>query len=112
MLGYEDHGILTAYLHLKFSGTEQGFGGYSMDAPHPSAKKDYSFRRIGTAFGCDFIIRVLKVVGVEKWEELKGKYVRADHDWGKIYRIGNIITDEWFDPQELALEHQEATCKP
>ena len=28
MLGYEDHGILTCFLHLDYSGAGQGFGGY------------------------------------------------------------------------------------
>jgi hypothetical protein len=49
----------------------------------------------------EFIARVLDVVGVDSWEELPGKHIRVDHDeWGPIHRIGNIIEDKWFDPNE------------
>lgn len=71
MLGFEDHGIMTFYLHFNFGGSGQGFGGYGLDTPK---MKDGKFIcRIGTAFGCEVIRRVLQAVGVDKWEDLKGK---------------------------------------
>ena len=37
-LEYEDHGILTCWLHLDYGGSCQGFGGYSLDK-HNKDKK-------------------------------------------------------------------------
>jgi hypothetical protein len=51
---------------------------------------------------------VLRVVGVTKWEDIPGKYIRVDQDSGKVYRIGNIIKDEWFDPAEEFKQYREA----
>ena len=97
MLGREDHGIMTCFVYLKFNGSHQGFGGYGMDEWDEATKE-----RQGGAFGMEFIIQVLKTIGVDNWEQLKGKHCRADHDWGKVYRIGHIIEDKWFEPEALA----------
>jgi hypothetical protein len=100
MLGNEDHGIMTAFVYVTFGSGGQGFGGYGFDEYDPETKQ-----RLGTAFGVEFIANVLRVVGVDTWEALPGKHVRIDHDSGKIYRIGHIIEDRWFDPKELAESH-------
>lgn len=102
MLGIEDHGIMTAFIELDYGGAGQGFGGYGFDNPHKTKEEPYGRR--GTAFGCEFIRRVLDVVGVEKWEDLKGKHVRVVATWDKVKRIGHIIEEKWFDPEELARE--------
>jgi hypothetical protein len=88
MLGIEDHGILTAFVHLRFDGNScQGFGGYGLGA------KDANY--------CGhFIRRVLDVVGVREWEQLVGKNVRIRRSQGLIRSIGNIIDDVWFTPAE------------
>ena len=109
MLGGEDHGIMTFWLHLDFGGTGQGYGGYGLDAP---LKRDGKFiRRIGTAFGLEAIMRVLAVVGVHKWEDLKGKHIRVNKtkEWGEIISIGHIIEDEWLDLKELASKYDDDT---
>lgn len=104
MLGLEDHGIMSFFLFLKFNGTGQGFGGYAMDGYDKQKKK-----RVGSGFGIDCIRSILETVGVGKWEDLKGKYVRVRRDgdgWGaKIVAIGNIVEDKWFNIEELAKEH-------
>jgi hypothetical protein len=84
-LGNEDHGIPTFFLHLDYGGSAQGFGGY-----------DLRF------FGYSILAEIMKTVGVESWEKLPGKHLRADTDWGKVHRIGNLLRDEWLDPSELA----------
>lgn len=61
-LGYEDHGILTAYLHVTYGGAEQGIGGYDL-RPHNGAA---SARWIGWT---------LKACGVDSWERLKGRTI-------------------------------------
>jgi hypothetical protein len=91
MLGYEDHGILTCMLHLNYGGSGQGFGGYALDSYDGND-------RIGTAYGMEFVRRILKTVGVEKWEDLKRKHVRVKAEWGKVHSIGHIIEDIWFTP--------------
>jgi hypothetical protein len=96
MLGMEDHGIVSCMLYMKFDGSGQGFGGYTLDEYREDLK-----RRIGCGWGMEFIMRTLAAVGVEKWEDLKGKYCRVRHDkpgfGGKIIAIGHIIEDRWFD---------------
>ena len=44
-------------------------------------------------------MRIMDTVGVERWEDLKGKYIRiVDEGWGSsVKKIGNIIEDKWFD---------------
>lgn len=104
MLGVEGHGILSCMIGLDYGGTHQGFGGYGMDEPLKDDTGKF-IRRQGTAFGCEFIRRVLEVVGVERWEDLKGQHVRVKRGdgWnGEILAIGHIIKDEWFDPKALA----------
>ena len=76
--------VLTAWLHLDYEGSGQAFGGYCL----------------GGQWGCEFLKRVLETVGVERWEQLKGKYIRVDAAYDKVYRIGHILNDKWFDPVE------------
>lgn len=99
MLGNEDHGIFTCYIYLEMDGSGCGFGGYALDTWDKSQEK-----RVGVGFGIDFITSVLETVGVEKWEDLKGKYVRVEGEGlgGRILRIGNITKNKWFDPKVLA----------
>ncbi len=98
-LGYEDHGILTCFLDLDYGSLSQGFGGYTLDS-YDEAKKE----RVGTAYGMEFLIRIMKVVGVENWEDLVGKHVRVKTEWTKIHELGNILEDRWFNPHALAEE--------
>ena len=96
MLGVEDHGIFTFMLTLDYGGTGQGAGGYSLD----EFVKDESAgrgRRVGTAYGMDLIMAVLKVVGVEKWEDLKGEHIRVRCEHVKVHAIGHFLKDEWLD---------------
>ncbi|MDR0905797.1 MAG: hypothetical protein LBN00_06450 [Oscillospiraceae bacterium] len=102
MLGIEDHGILSAYLTITFASGGCSFGGYSLDSWSAGEK-----RRVGTAFGTECIIRILDTVGVEKWEDLKGAFVRVAHTGlgGVIEKIGNLIEDKWFSFKELSEQY-------
>ena len=82
-LGREDHGIPTCFLYLDYGGGGQGFGGYDLQ---------FEGKGIG------FLMDVLRVVEVGSWEELPGKYVRAEADSSKVYRIGHITKEHWYEP--------------
>lgn len=50
----------------------------------------------------DIILQIMGVIGVERWEDLKGKYVRInDNEWGETSEIiGNIVEDKWYNVTE------------
>ena len=81
-LGYEDHGIPTCFLFLQHEKGSQGFGGYDL-----------------RYYGIDFILQILKAVGVDTWEGLQGKSVRVKESDGRLSAIGHFIEDRWFEPQ-------------
>ncbi len=87
MLGFEDHGMITAFVQLKWDGGSQAFGGYNLKHP---------------AYGAAYIEGVLRAVGVDSWEKLKGAYCRVDAEHVRCHRIGHIVEDRWFDPRKLA----------
>ena len=91
------NGIFSLYLTLNYGGSGQGFGGYALDK-HNGQHSERS-ARYGTAYGMEFIRRVLETVGVEKWEDLKGKYVRVDMEFSKVHGIGHVIEEKWFYPE-------------
>lgn len=101
MIGEEDHGIFTCYVFLDGSGFGGGFGGYALDEYVKEKKK-----RFGTAYGLQFIIRILKTLGVTEWEKLKGTPCRVETEGvgDRITKIGHFIEDRWFDPAEMLEE--------
>lgn len=100
MLGIEDHGIMTCWLHLKYDGSGQGFGGHGFDGY--DKEKDC---RVGHGYGIEYISEVLRIAGVTRWEKLTGQNVRVKAECGKVHAIGHIIEDIWFNPEEFAKEH-------
>lgn len=93
-LGRCDHGGLDAWLHLDYGGGGQGFGGYALYLP-----PGFKHHSIESCAG-HFIWRVLEIAGVETWEQLKGKTIRAKATWDKVEAIGHIVKDDWFNPSE------------
>ena len=102
-LGKEDHGIMTCWLHLTYGAAGQGFGGYYLGSYGKRPNKK-------TGYGIEAISRIIDVVGVANWEDLKGKYIRVrftDKPSGfghEIDAIGHIIEDKWFSFKEFAKE--------
>ena len=88
-LGYEDYGIFTFSLSLDYGGTRQGFGQYELEYP---------------AYGVKMIEKILKTVGVDSWEQLPGKHIRVVAEHTKVHKIGNLIEDKWFSPEDLITE--------
>lgn len=97
MLGIEDHGIMTFFITVEWSGGGVGIGGYNLDA---NATNDHGIRQGGAAYQA--IRCILETVGVDSWEKLKGQLVRIDEDGAgtRVSKIGNIIKDQWFDLAE------------
>lgn len=98
MLGREDHGIMTWMIYIKASNFSCGIGGYCLDEYDKETKT-----RVFRAESMESVSKLLDVVGVDKWEDLPGKYIRfEDNGWGSIVtKIGNIIENKWFDLNEF-----------
>jgi hypothetical protein len=65
-LGWEDHGLFTFMLSLDYGGSGQGACGPALATSKGSWPK-----------AADLLGEILKVVGVNNWEDLKGKSVIA-----------------------------------
>lgn len=103
MLGYEDHGMLSFTLDLEYGGAGQGAGMYQLDS-YDKEKKE----RVDTHLVGFMLRRVLKTVGVEKWEDLPGKYIRVKQTHTKVHAIGNVLKDDWFEFDEFEKEIPDA----
>lgn len=84
MLGFEDHGIWTGYLHLMGAGWGQGFGGRDL-----RGENCHAFTQ-----GC------CQTLKVNEWEQLKSQHLRVarlKHNH-PVAAIGHIVEDRWFVP--------------
>lgn len=99
-----DHGCLTFTIYLDGNSWGVGFGGYKIGTGYLGAD---TFE--GSKKGLEAMMRIMDVVGVEKWEDLKGKYVRCKvGSWGEsIDEIGNIIKDKWFNIRKFFAENKQ-----
>ena len=98
-LGREDHGIMTFMIFIEFYGAGCGVGGYALDYYDRESNK-----RVFTGKGLEAISNILDVVGVDNWEDLKGKYIRIkDNGIGStVDEVGNLIDDDkWFNLREF-----------
>lgn len=97
-LSMADHGCLTLAMTLEGGGWGVVYGGYCLGKGYLGADDDFFD---GSAAGMEYLIRIMDTVGVEKFQDLKGKYVRvANKGWGSSVKIiGNIIKDKWFDAE-------------
>lgn len=77
MLGFEDHGIFTYMLQLDYGGSSQGAGGYVLGG-------DYTDR---------LLKGILSACGVSSWEKLPGRTVYAYADFGKVYALEPLPTE-------------------
>ena len=98
-LSMADHGVLTYYIDLKMGmGGHCSYGGYVLGHGYLGSKHfDGSDKSIVA------LMRIMDVVGVEKWEDLKGKYVRVESNGlgTPIEKIGNVMEDKWFNQKEF-----------
>jgi hypothetical protein len=88
------HGALSAYVSLDYGGACQSFGGYALYWPEWFRRGDGQKNYAG-----HFLWRVMEVVGVSEWSKLVGKAVRVKANYSKVKALGNIIREDWFDPE-------------
>lgn len=98
--GTEDHGIVTAMLHVKFDGGGIGVGGFCLDTAVQDEAGKF-LRREGTAFGLDHLMALMHTVGVDRWEQMPGRQaIVLFDDGGRGSYLGSTsvgiahITDE------------------
>lgn len=73
----------TYIIHLNYGGGGQGAGCLIF------GKNDGNFTR--------HLRLICKVLESDTWEGLRGKPCRVVADWGKVYKIGHFIKEDWFD---------------
>lgn len=101
--GIEDHGIFTFSISVVIEGGlicsigNYGLGQTIHGKTHYDAKTS------------EAICRILKVVGVDSWEQLKGQYIRVEYDGldAGIHTIGNLMKDEWVNLKEFFSDGQQ-----
>ena len=93
-LSMSDHGVLVLDMHLTGNSWGTIYGGYSLGYGYVGAD---SFE--GSAKGMESIMRIMDTVGVDRFQDLRGKYVRTIYpgNGNPVKIIGNIIEDKWFD---------------
>lgn len=93
-----DHGVLTFRIFIKGHSWGCSLGNFMNGVGHLGAKE---WRGNGSAIVA--MMKIMDTVGVEKWEDLEGKYVRVKSEgWGStMHCIGNLIEDKWFDLKEF-----------
>lgn len=93
-----DHGVCTFYLIIEGNGVGFAYGGYVIGHGYLNSKH---FN--GSSKGIEAMLKIMDTVGVDTWENLKGQYIRyEDNGLGSsVKKIGNIITDKWFDIEEF-----------
>jgi hypothetical protein len=94
----DDHGLLTAWLHLNYGNSGcQGFGGSALYLP-----KGFKHHDITHQYAGHWIWRIMEIAEVSEWSKLKGKSIRVELDkdglGGIIQAIGHIVKDDWFNP--------------
>src|SRR5690348_5448746 len=107
-LGWEDHGIFTCQLDLDYGGSGQGAGGYALDEARKGGNDEH-IGRFGTAYGMEWIIRLMRACNAQDFSEVKGKTVIALRDegyHGRVRGIKPLPTErgESFIFDELAIE--------
>lgn len=93
-LSMEDHGQLFLKMVISSGGWGCVCGCSTLGFGYLGSK---SFR--GVTKATEYLMRIMDVVGVSKFNDLPGHYIRvasARHSSG-IRTFGNIIEDKWFD---------------
>ena len=93
-LSMADHGVLTLEISLEGNSWGCVYGGYVLGHGYLGAKEF-----TGSEQGLESIMRIMDVVGADKFNEMTGTLIRvATKGLGSSVKIiGNAIKDQWFD---------------
>ena len=93
-----DHGCLIFWVTVEGSGFAVSIGGYSIGHGYLGASEFD-----GNGHGLEAMMRIMDTVGIDTWEDLKGKYIRIESNGlGKpVKKIGHLIDNKWFDIDEF-----------
>ena len=96
-----DHGCLTYFISIEGGSFACNYGGYCLGHGYLGAIEFNASSK-----GLEAMMRIMNVVGVDRWEKLKGKYIRIVDPGlgGTVETIGNIIEDKWFNQREFFAE--------
>ncbi len=97
-LGYEGHGILTFYLNCSGNSFGVGVGGYALDIQRKDALGSVRVPRQDTMM---LLPEVMRVVGAESWEDVKGKPVLVLFDGQRAVGIANPSNGKTLVLQEF-----------
>lgn len=102
-LSMADHGVFCLEMHLAGDGWGVVYGGFVIGKGYLGAE-EFS----GTPQGIEYIMRIMDTVGVTRFNDMVGKYIRvATKGWGDIIKIiGNVIEDKWFDTETFFKDHK------
>lgn len=104
-LSMADHGCLALAMTLEGGGWGVVYGGYCLGKGYLGADDDFFD---GSAAGMEYLMRIMDTVGVEKFQDLKGKYVCVAIKRGDSVKIiGNIVKDKWFDAETFFTDKKE-----
>lgn len=97
-LSMQAHGAITLQMVLEGDGFGLVYRGIGLGYGYLGAK---AFS--GSSKAMPYIMRIMDVVGVSRFNAMKGQYVRIAHKGlgSTVKSIGNIIEDKWFDPDSL-----------
>jgi hypothetical protein len=101
-----DYCSLVFWITVEGAGWGCNIGGYKIASGMLGAKPEEFTAEHGS--GLVAMMRIMDAVGVNKWEDLKGKYCRVKTDgWGgTVDEIGNIIKDKWFNIKDFFAEQK------
>ena len=107
-LSMADYGCIVLEMTVEGNGIGFVFGGNALGHGYLGADHFDS-----TDHALVYIMRIMDTVGVERFNDLKGKYIRfATKGWGYSPKIiGNIISDKWFDTASFFKDYVEGDKK-
>ena len=106
-----DHGCLTFFITIEGGGCWGiSLGGYAIAYGYLGSDEF----KADSGVGLEAMMHIMDTVGVDRWEDLKGKYIRVKGDiYGRksIEVIGNLLDDKWFDLKEFFRSKSEDRSK-
>jgi len=96
-----DRGWLTGWLDVDLGGGQKTqWGGLSLFKQNGNAAEHMGFMG-------HWVDRVLRVVGVGNWSQVRGKAIRVGLIGQSVVKVGHVVDELWFDPSVEFLPAQE-----